>query len=249
MAAVLIRYMLIMSDDAIDLARSSPCGLATAVEAGVVPVLLGCLACSGHLDDERVQSRAAEALVELAAALGRSSPGSSRQLPEPLHSALQPAVAALAGLLRSMQQPAVAAEVLYVLANIALADKALAAQAVAASAGQLAAQWSRRLGAPAEVVHAAQGLLSNLAFQGDTVPADTHTLIRPSSMPAEGSAGHGQGSGSGGQVDCCATCNATSRSDGKALMRCSACRGVSYCSGACQKQDWGRHKGACRRVE
>jgi hypothetical protein len=29
---------------------------------------------------------------------------------------------------------------------------------------------------------------------------------------------------------------------------CSACRGVSYYSGACQRRDWGEHKGACGRV-
>jgi hypothetical protein len=73
-----------------------------AVEAGVVPVLLACLARSGHPDDEQVQYEAARALIELVGALGFGGPvGASRQLPEPLQRELRPAVAALVELLRA----------------------------------------------------------------------------------------------------------------------------------------------------
>jgi hypothetical protein len=243
--------LLLVSGGGVVPARSSLCSWATAVEAGVVPVL-GCLAGSGHPDDESVQGQAAMALGALAAAPCRSSPDRCRQLPEPLHSALQPAVAALAGLLHSMQLPAVRAAVLIALGNIALVDKALVVEVVAAGAGQLAAQWSLRPGAPAEVVRAAERLLMKLAFQGDTVPAAFAVAAVPaqpsSSDSMESAAGPGQGGGSIGQAVCCAVGSAASRPDGKPLMLCSACRHVSYCSGACQRRHWGEHKGACRRV-
>jgi hypothetical protein len=217
-----------------------------AVEAGAVPVLLGCLASSGHSDDEFVQSGAAKGLAVLAAALSHGSPVCSRQLPEPQLVVLRPVMAALAGLLRSTQLPAVAAEMLIALGNMALADAALAAEAAAAGAAQLATQWSLRPGAPAEVVQAAEGLLAKLAFQGEAVPAGVAAVTpQPLSCSYTGSAA-GQG---GSQAACCAACGATSRPDGKALQMCSACRGVSYCSGACQKRHWSKHKEGCRRRE
>jgi hypothetical protein len=78
----------------------SPATAEEAVEAGVVPVLLSCLASSGH-PNEMVQCEVARALGVLARALaGPCSPGGlRRQLPEPMRGALRPAVAALAGLL------------------------------------------------------------------------------------------------------------------------------------------------------
>jgi hypothetical protein len=163
-----------------------------------------------------------------------------------MRGALRPAVAALAGLLRSTQPPAVAVAVLITLGSIALVDKALAVEAAAAGAGQLATQWSCRPGAPAEVVLAAEGLQEKLAFQGDEVRACVATMTPQPLSSSTGSAA-GQG-GSGDQAACCAACGAASAADGKALKMCSVCRGVSYCSGACQKRHWGEHKGACRRV-
>jgi hypothetical protein len=226
-----------------------PCSRATAVEAveaDAVQVLLGCLASSGRQNDAYVQSEAARALAVVALAL--SSGGGCRQLPEPLLDALRPAVAALAGLLCSTQLPAVAEAVLCALANIAVADEALAVEAAAAGAAQLAAQWSLRLGAPEGVVRDAEGLIENLAYQGDTVSARLHVAAPqlPCSVGMESSAG--QGSSSGEQMTCCAACGAASTGDGKPLKMCSACRGVSYRSEACQRRHWGEHKGACRRV-
>jgi hypothetical protein len=112
--------LLLLSSGKVDEARSSLCSWATAVEAGVVPVLLGCLARSRHPDVERVQSSGAKALGELAKALWRSNPGGRRQLPEPMRGALRPAVAALAGLLRSTQLSTVAAAALMALGSMAL---------------------------------------------------------------------------------------------------------------------------------
>jgi hypothetical protein len=57
------------------------------------------------------------------------------------------------------------------------------------------------------------------------------------------SASGGSGSRSG-----CRVCGATTRQDGKTkLLQCSRCKdkGCLYCSAACQKQDWPRHKQTC----
>jgi hypothetical protein len=226
----------------------SPCSFSSAVEAveaGAVQVLLGSLAFSsgqpGDPDDEEVQSRAAEALAVLAAVLCLGSPADgSRQLPEPMRGALRPAVAALAGLLRSMQLPAVAGAVLRALGNVALADKALAAEAAAAGAGLLAMHWRRRPGAPAQVVQTACRLLHNLVVQGDNALS---AGVNVNTVMVQRAAGAGQDSGDGGQAACFAARGAASTAEGKALKMCSACRGVSYCSGACQKRHWGEHKG------
>jgi hypothetical protein len=252
-AALLIQNLLVISSGEVVPASSSlckPASAAEAVEAGMVPVLLACLAFSSAMpNDELVQQvAAAAALGMLAAALYPSSPvGCSRQLPEPMRGALRPAVAALAGLLRSTQLPSVAITMMGALADIAVVDEALAVEAAAAGAAQLAAQWSRRTGAAEEVVQAAEGLLEKLAFQGDTVPADIATASPelPGSSCVE-SAGPGQGGSS--QATGCAACGAANRPDRKALQMCSACLGMSYCSRVCQRRHWGEHKGACRRV-
>ena len=39
----------------------------------------------------------------------------------------------------------------------------------------------------------------------------------------------------------CSTCNKTSE-----LKLCSKCKKVSYCSVACQKEDWSIHKKYCK---
>jgi hypothetical protein len=122
-AVAVVPHLLVDSDGGLFI----PARAVAAVEAGVVPVLLGCLACR---DDVVVQCKAAMALGLLAGA--QCHRNNSRQLPEPLRGALRPALAALAGLLRSTELPAIAVEVLYALANIAMADKALAAEVVAA---------------------------------------------------------------------------------------------------------------------
>jgi hypothetical protein len=41
-------------------------------------------------------------------------------------------------------------------------------------------------------------------------------------------------------------CGARSRDGGaKKLLRCGTCRAACYCGAAHQREDWGRHKGAC----
>jgi hypothetical protein len=73
------------------------------VEAGVVPVLVGCLASSGYPDDcdIEVHSKAAMGLGLLAATLSLSSPDGFCQLSEQQLSALRPAVPALVADLRA----------------------------------------------------------------------------------------------------------------------------------------------------
>jgi hypothetical protein len=236
-----------------DSASGRPCSLAMAaeaVQAGVVPVLLGCLAfTSGQPGDAAVQCEAAGVLEMLTAALvGLGSPASRRrQLSEPMRRALQPTLAALAGLLRSTQLPAVAAAMLRAMSVIAVLDEALAAEAVAAGAVVLATQWSRRPGALEDVVQAAKELLIKLR-PGAAVPAGVATATPEASSSSRTESAAGQGGSGGGQAAGCAACGAASKADGKVLMRCSACRGVSYCSGACQRRHWGEHKGACRPV-
>jgi hypothetical protein len=83
----------------------SPVRAVEAVEAGAVQALLRCLVGSGRPEDEAVQGMATRTLNAMAAALCLASPGGLRQLPEPMQGALRPAVAALAGLLRSTQLP------------------------------------------------------------------------------------------------------------------------------------------------
>lgn len=48
----------------------------------------------------------------------------------------------------------------------------------------------------------------------------------------------------------CADCerDETAENDGACLKRCSRCRMTRYCSAACQKRDWSRHKIVCRMV-
>ncbi len=43
---------------------------------------------------------------------------------------------------------------------------------------------------------------------------------------------------------CAALCGADARS--AKLQNCAACRVVNYCSKACQKADWRRHKAECK---
>jgi hypothetical protein len=128
--------------------------------------------------------------------------------------------------------------------DVAMVDEALAAQAAAVGAALLAMQWSRKPGAPEEVVQAADWLLERLRPFDDvsTGVAGAWALEASSSSCMEPPAGE-----CGGQT-ACAACGAASTADGKALKMCSACRGVSYCSGACQKRDWSKHRVACRRA-
>jgi hypothetical protein len=249
-AHLILNLLMLSSGEMVPVPTSSSfCSWAKAmeaVEAGVVPVVLGCLARSRHTDDEFVQSGRPGCWLRWRGRCGAAAPaatGSCRRRCG--RGALQPALAALAGLLRSTQLTGVAAEVLIALGNISLVDKALAVEAGAAGAAQLATQWSRRPGVQERVVQAAEWLLEKLAFTGDAVPADAIPVgLKLSSYSCVRSAA-GQG---GGQATCCAACGATSRRDGKALQMCSAHRRVSYCSGACQRRHWGEHKGACRRV-
>ncbi|RYY33642.1 zinc finger MYND domain-containing protein, partial [archaeon] len=43
---------------------------------------------------------------------------------------------------------------------------------------------------------------------------------------------------------CMPTCACCGRQD--AGLRCSQCKGVHYCSAACQRADWVQHRGACK---
>jgi hypothetical protein len=95
-------------------------------------------------------------------------------------------------------------------------------------------------------VQAAGGLLNILAFQqGYAAPAGVAVAAME---PPSCSSDQGRRGGGSQQAASCAGCGAASRPDGRPLLLCSACRGASYCSGACQTRDWGEHKGACRRV-
>jgi hypothetical protein len=54
--------------------------------------------------------------------------------------------------------------------------------------------------------------------------------------------------GDSGSKHCCHVCGSTTRHDGKAkLLKCTVCKDKDclYCSPACQKQDWSRHKQTC----
>ncbi|KAK6363514.1 hypothetical protein TWF730_000946 [Orbilia blumenaviensis] len=44
----------------------------------------------------------------------------------------------------------------------------------------------------------------------------------------------------------CAVCGKKGGAD-QALMKCSACKKIEYCSKNCQKKDWKYHKGSCRK--
>jgi hypothetical protein len=46
----------------------------------------------------------------------------------------------------------------------------------------------------------------------------------------------------------CNRCGNKQQNNGKALMKCSQCRVVLYCSAACQKDDWKTHKVHCHRI-
>ncbi|GJE84500.1 zinc finger MYND domain-containing protein [Phanerochaete sordida] len=46
----------------------------------------------------------------------------------------------------------------------------------------------------------------------------------------------------------CLCCQAE-QTVGKELKRCGACKLVRYCSAACQKEDWGRHKATCKAIK
>ena len=43
----------------------------------------------------------------------------------------------------------------------------------------------------------------------------------------------------------CVSCGRT-RADAGSLMRCGGCKKIEYCSAACQKADWKKHKPACK---
>ena len=44
----------------------------------------------------------------------------------------------------------------------------------------------------------------------------------------------------------CRFCGRETKQDGGALLVCSRCMGVKYCSAECQKKDWKKHKATCR---
>ena len=48
------------------------------------------------------------------------------------------------------------------------------------------------------------------------------------------------------KVMCCHTCGRVKRKSSKS--RCTRCGHAWYCSTACQKQDWWRHKDTCDRI-
>jgi len=45
----------------------------------------------------------------------------------------------------------------------------------------------------------------------------------------------------------CHVCGVTRAEGGGPLLQCSGCRRAYYCSPACQKEDWKRHKSDCKR--
>ncbi|KAG7287239.1 hypothetical protein NEMBOFW57_006745 [Staphylotrichum longicolle] len=56
--------------------------------------------------------------------------------------------------------------------------------------------------------------------------------------------GEGERSGRGGRTEC-RSCGRSKTNDGGDLKACSKCLGVKYCSRACQRVDWKRHKKEC----
>ncbi|KAK4222360.1 hypothetical protein QBC38DRAFT_490046 [Podospora fimiseda] len=47
------------------------------------------------------------------------------------------------------------------------------------------------------------------------------------------------------EVDRCRNCGKTEGQDELALKKCARCLAVKYCSGACQKKDWKKHRAEC----
>ncbi|KAI1385797.1 uncharacterized protein F4822DRAFT_432655 [Hypoxylon trugodes] len=44
----------------------------------------------------------------------------------------------------------------------------------------------------------------------------------------------------------CRSCKATTGKNGAGLMKCGRCKGVMYCSAACQRRDWKTHRAVCK---
>ena len=46
----------------------------------------------------------------------------------------------------------------------------------------------------------------------------------------------------------CGYCSTTKCNDGSQLKKCLACKEVAYCSKACQRKAWGKHKSLCKKL-
>jgi len=47
----------------------------------------------------------------------------------------------------------------------------------------------------------------------------------------------------------CYVCKRKTKENGNPLMACSKCKSIRYCSSACQKEDWDRHKPDCKKIQ
>ncbi|KAK3997939.1 hypothetical protein QBC44DRAFT_314681 [Cladorrhinum sp. PSN332] len=47
------------------------------------------------------------------------------------------------------------------------------------------------------------------------------------------------------EVERCRNCGKSEENDGVTLKKCMRCQAVKYCSGACQKKDWKKHRAEC----
>jgi hypothetical protein len=85
---------------------------------------------------------------------------------------------------------------------------------------------------------AAAGAADDEAVEGQAAAAAAAAAAPAAAQAAAGSSQQ--------EAHTCATCGAASKANGKPLMMCVACKAAWYCSGACQKEDWRRHKRVCR---
>ncbi|GLC49014.1 hypothetical protein PLESTB_000173100 [Pleodorina starrii] len=64
--------------------------------------------------------------------------------------------------------------------------------------------------------------------------------------PQQGQLAPAAGDAAAAGAGCCAACGAAHQAGGPPLLWCSRCRGVRYCSRACQVGHWPQHKGSCK---
>jgi hypothetical protein len=168
-----------------------------------------------------------------------------------------PAVGQIARLLQQQGalDPRAAPWALLALVNLALADARLAAAARAAGAQAAAAAW-RAAAASAGMearVSEADRLLSIL---GEEEPRLRHEFVVVPKWQFSHEERHPVPEAvvqrqeeqmlAAQRQGTCAACGASSKQGGGALLQCSRCSGAAYCSPACQKAHWRKHKPKCR---
>jgi hypothetical protein len=119
----------------------------------------------------------------------------------------------------------------------------------------LADNRAELLNAPVGPVAAADRLLSPAHASAGT-PATEPTAVdeagvssQPGNGAAEQAAAAAPAPAAARPELRCSVCGAATRPDGKRPCTCARCRAVTYCSEACQKEDWPAHKQQCSRVD